>query len=132
MSSACKRQVIVLMIENQISHANKHVFLDVGIELSVHLSQDIRWRRVASRFRAQDAATDRYDKRCGDAFTGHVCNRYTEPFFIDLNVIEIIAAHLAGGHIKAADLKSIDGRRFRWKQDPLNIPRDFQIVVESL
>jgi hypothetical protein len=51
---------------------------------------------------------------------------------IDLNVIEIIAAYLAGWHINAADLKPIDRRRFRWKQDTLNVPRDFEIVIESL
>jgi hypothetical protein len=51
---------------------------------------------------------------------------------IDLNVIEIIAAHLAGWRINAADLKPINRRRFRWKQDTLNVPRDFEIVIESL
>ena len=50
---------------------------------------------------------------------------------IDLNVIEIIAAHLAGWHINAADLKPINRRRFRWKQDTLNVPRDLEIVIES-
>ena len=49
-----------------------------------------------------------------------------------MNVIEIIAAHLAGGHINAADLKSVNGRRFGWKQNTLNVPCDFEIVVEPL
>src|SRR4029078_104305 len=60
------------------------------------------------------------------------CDGYTEPFFVDLNVIEVIATHLAGGCINPAYLKSVNGGSFGWKQDTLNIPRNLEIVIESL
>src|SRR5262249_56226189 len=82
--------------------------------------------------RAKDGAEYCHDKPSRPPFTRHIGNRDTEPFFINLNVIEIIAAHLAGGGINPADLKSVNGRRFRWKQDTLNVSRDLEIVVESL
>ena len=47
-----------------------------------------------------------------------------------MDVIEIIAAHLAGRHINAADLKPVDGWRFGWEQNPLNVPCNFEIVIE--
>jgi len=47
-----------------------------------------------------------------------------------VDVIEIIAAHLPSWHINPADLETIDGRRFRWKQDTLNVSRDFEVVIQ--
>src|SRR5262245_40337349 len=47
-----------------------------------------------------------------------------------MDVIEIIAAYLASGHINPADLEPVDGRRFRWEQDALNVSRDFEVVVQ--
>ena len=120
------------MVEDEICHAYKHVFLDVGIKLPVYLSQNIGWGRIPRRLSAQHAAANRHDKRGGNAFARNVRDRHAKPFVIDLDVIKIIAAYLAGGHIKAADLKSVNGRRFGGKQNSLNIARDFEIVVESL
>src|SRR5262245_24563973 len=47
-----------------------------------------------------------------------------------MDVIKIIAAYLASWHINPADLEPIDGRRFRWEQDALNVSRDFEVVIE--
>src|SRR5262249_42167979 len=47
-----------------------------------------------------------------------------------MDVIKIIAAYLASWHINPADLETIDGRRFRWEQDALDVSRDFEIVIE--
>src|SRR5207244_9097465 len=123
---------VVLVVNNEIGDVDVHVFLNVGIKLPVHLSQDIGRRWIPCSLGAQDAAANRHDKGGGNAFTRNVCDRDAEPFVIDMNVIEIIAAHLAGGHINAADLKSVNARRFGWKQNTLNVPCDFEIVVQPL
>src|SRR5262249_10672494 len=47
-----------------------------------------------------------------------------------MDVIEIVAAYLASWHVNPADLEPIDGRRFRWEQDTLNVSRDFEIVIQ--
>src|SRR5437773_4999565 len=47
-----------------------------------------------------------------------------------MDVIEIIAAYLASWHINPADLEPIDGRRFRWEQNALNVSRDFEVVIQ--
>src|SRR5438105_5133016 len=49
-----------------------------------------------------------------------------------MDVIEIIAAYLAGRHVDAADLKSINGRCLRGEQNSLNVPCNFKIVIQSL
>ena len=47
-----------------------------------------------------------------------------------MDVIEIIAAYLASWHINPTDLEPIDGWRFRWEQDALNVSRDFEVVIQ--
>src|SRR5262245_51624522 len=49
-----------------------------------------------------------------------------------MDIIEIVAAYLASGHINPADLEPIDGRRFGWEQDALNVSRDFEVVIQPL
>ena len=49
----------------------------------------------------------------GHAFSGDVGDRHAEPLVIHLDVIEIIAAHLAGGNVDAADLEAMNGRALR-------------------
>src|SRR6059058_411031 len=39
-AGARESEAIALVIQNQIGHADEHVFLDIGIKLTVHLSQD--------------------------------------------------------------------------------------------
>src|SRR5262249_25238860 len=53
-----------------------------------------------------------------------------KSLFINMNVIEIIAAYLASWHINPADLKAVDGRRFRWEQNALNVSGDFEVVIQ--
>jgi hypothetical protein len=38
MSGARERHSPALVVENQVGHADEHVFLDIGVKLSVHLS----------------------------------------------------------------------------------------------
>jgi hypothetical protein len=47
-----------------------------------------------------------------------------------MDVIEIIAADLASWHVNPADLEAVDGRRFRWKQDALDVSSDFEVVIQ--
>src|SRR4029077_7335607 len=121
-----------LVIKDEIRDTDKHVFLNVGIKLPVYLSQNISWGRVPRRLSTQNATTDRHDQRCRNAFARNVGDDNTKPFVVDMNVVKIIAAHLAGGHVNAADLKTVNGRRFRRKQKPLNIPCNLEIMIESL
>src|SRR5262245_20878700 len=118
------------MIQNQVRHADEHVFFNVRIKLAVYFPQDIRRRRVPDRFRAQDAAANRHNQRCRHAFAGNVCDCDAKALFIDMDVIEIIAAYLASWHIQTADFEPIDGRGLRWKQDTLNVTRDFEVVIQ--
>src|SRR5260370_5218211 len=120
------------MIENQVGHADKHVLLDVGIKLSIHLLENIGWRRVSYRLTAQDAPADCHDERCGNAFARNIRDANAESFLIDFDVIKIIAADLARRHVHPADLKPTDARRFGWKKNALNVARDFKVVIESL
>ena len=132
MPTACEGDAIALMIKYEIRHTDKHVFLNVGIKLPVYFSQNIGRRRIPRRLSTQNAAANRHDQRCRNAFARNVGDCNAKPFVIDMNVIKIIAAHLAGGHVNAADLKPLNGRRFRRKQNPLNIPCNLEIVIESL
>ena len=100
--------------------------------MPVHLSQNIGWGRIPRRLSPQNAPADRHDKRCGNAFSGNIGDRDSESFVINMNVIEIITAHLAGRHVDAANLKSVDSRRFSRKQNTLNVTRDLEIMVEPL
>ena len=132
MSRASESDSVVLVVQDEISHADKHVFLDIGIKLPVYLSQHIGRGRIARRFSSQHAAANRHDERCGYAFARHIRDRHAEPFVIDANVIKIITAYLASRDIDAADLKPINGGRIGWKQDTLNVARNLQIVIEPL
>src|SRR6266513_1012094 len=116
------------MIQDQVRHADEHVFFDVWIKLPVYFSQHIRRRRVSRRLCAQHAAANRHDQRCRDAFAGNICDCDAKSLLIDMNVIEIITAYLASWHINPADLEPIDGRRFGWEQDALNVSRDLEVV----
>ena len=127
---ARERHGVARVIENHVGHADEHVFLDVGIKLPVHLLQNIGRRRISRRLAAQDAATDRHDERRGNAFARDVGDRDAEPFVIDFDVIEIIAADLACRNIDSADFEAVDRRRLRREQNALNVTRDFQIVIE--
>src|SRR6266480_4327202 len=118
------------MIQDQVRHADEHVFFDVWIKLPVYFSQHIRRRRVSRRLCAQHAAANRHDQRCRDAFAGNICDCDAKSLLIDMNVIEIITAYLASWHINPADLEPIDGRRFRWEQDALNVSRDFEVMIQ--
>src|SRR4029077_14383917 len=129
-SSPRKCDAIVLMIQDQVRHADEHVFFNVWIKLPVYFSQHIRRRRVPCRLCTQHAAANRHDQRCRDAFAGNVCDCNAKSLLIDMDVIEIITAYLAGWHINAANLEPIDGRRFRWEQDALNVSRDFEVVIQ--
>ena len=132
MPCARERDAIALMIQNEIGHANKHVFLNVGIKLPVYLSQYICRRWVSRCLSTQHAAANRHDKRGGNAFTRNIRDRYAEPFVIDADVVEVIAAHLTRRHIDPANLKPVYGRCFGWKQNTLNISCDFKVVIEPL
>src|SRR5438094_2924787 len=131
-STAREGDAIALMVKDEICHADKHVFLDVGIKLPVYLTQNIGWGRIPCRLGAQYAAANRHDQGCRNAFTGNVGNCNTKPVFINMNIIEIIATYLARRHIDAADSKSVNGRRFCWKQNSLNVPRNLEVMIESL
>src|SRR3954454_7317593 len=132
MAGAGQRDVPERVIENDVGHADKHVLLDVWIKLSVYFLQDISRGRTAHRLTPQHASADRHDNRRRDAFTRHVRNRDAETRFVDLDVVEVIAAHLPRRNVETADFKTFYNRRFSWKQDPLNVARDFEIVVEPL
>src|SRR5437773_11757038 len=132
MPSARERDTIGPLIENEVGHADKHVLLDIRVKLPVYFLQDVRRGRIPCRLGAQYAAANRHDQRCRNAFTGNVGNCNTKPVFINMNIIEIIATYLARRHIDAADLKSVNGRRFCWKQNSLNVPRNLEVMIESL
>src|SRR5437773_4391331 len=132
MPGARERDTIGPLIENEVGHADKHVLLDIRVKLPVYFLQDVRRGRIPYRLTTQNAAANRHDERRGNAFAGNIGDGNSKPFVIDMDVIEIIAAHLAGWHIEAADLKSVNGWRFCWKQNTLNITGDLKIVVESL
>ena len=72
MSGSRKDNAIVLVVQNEIGHADEHVFPDIGIKLAVHFSQDIRRGRIASRFSAQHAPTNRHDQGRRDALARDV------------------------------------------------------------
>ena len=120
------------MIENEIGHADEHVLFDVGIKLAVYFSQNIRRGRILRRLTAQDTAANRHDERRRHAFARNIGNRHAEPFLVHFDVIEIIAAHLARGHIDAADLEAVHRRRFCRQQDALNVARDLKVVIQPL
>ncbi len=105
------------VIENEIDHADEHVFFDVGIKLPVHFLQNIRRRRILRCLTAQDAAANRHDERRRHAFARNIGNRHAEPFVVHFDVIEIIAAHLVRWNVDAVDLKSANGRRFGREQE---------------
>ena len=131
-SGARKRDAVVHVIKNEIGHADEHVLFDVGIKLAVHLFQNIRRRWILRCLTAQNAAANRHDKRRRHALAGNIGNRHAEPFLVHFDVIEIIAAHLARGHIDAADLEAVHRRRFCRQQYALNVARDLEVVIESL
>src|SRR5207244_8111290 len=120
------------MIENQVGHADDHVLLDVGLKLWIYLVENLGRRGISYRLTAQNAATNRHDERSRHAFAGNIRDSDAEPFVVDLDIIKIIAADLARGHVDSADLKSVHVGRFSWKQNALNVARDFQVVVEPL
>src|SRR5204863_7543479 len=62
----------------------------------------------------------------------NICDCHAQPLVIYANIIEIVAAYLAGWHIDAADLKSINRRRFRREQNSLNVPGDLQVMIQTL
>src|SRR5438874_6396647 len=95
------------MIQDQVRHADEHVFFDVRVKLPVYFSQDIRRRRVPSRLCTQYAAANRHDQRCRHAFAGNVGDCNAKSFLIDMNVIEIIAAYLASWHVNPANFEPI-------------------------
>ena len=132
MPGARERDTIGPLIENEVGHADKHVLLDIRVKLPVYFLQDVRRGRIPYRLTTQNAAANRHDERRGNAFAGNIGDGNSKPFVIDMDVIEIIAAHLAGWHIDAANLKSVDGWRFGRKQNTLNITRDLKIVVQPL
>ena len=118
------------MIENKIRHADKHVLLDVGVKLAIHLLQNIRRRRILRRLTAQNTAANRHDKRGRDTFAGNIGNRHAETLIVHLNVIEVITADLTGRNIDSADLKSVHCRSFSGQQDALDVARNFEVVIE--
>src|SRR6266513_3137728 len=129
MPSARERDTIGPLIENEVGHADKHVLLDVRVKLPVYFLQNVRRGRIPYRLTTQNAAANRHDERRGNAFAGNIGDGNSKPFVIDMDVIEIIAAHLAGWYIDAANLKSVDGWRFGRKQNTLNITRDLKIAL---
>src|SRR5205823_11532346 len=52
--------------------------------------------------------------------------------FVHPDVIKVIAADLPGRNVDPGNFESGNGRRFFRKQNPLNIARDFQVVIEPL
>src|SRR5205807_8326281 len=120
------------MIEQEISHADKQVFLNVGIKLSIYFLENISRRWISNGLAAQDTATNRHDQRSRHAFAGNVCDGNAEPFVVEFDVIKVIAANLARWDVHPANFKSVHLRRFRRKKDALNVARDFQIVIEPL
>ena len=61
---------------------------------------------------AQDAAANGHNERCWNTFARDIGDGDTEAFVVDLNIIKVISADLASGHVKSANLKSVNGRRF--------------------
>jgi hypothetical protein len=107
--------------QGEEDHANKHVLLDIRIKLPVHLSQNIGWGRIPRRLSPQNAPADRHDKDAGTPLRNmalatpvvrhqHEYNRNNHR-------------SLAGRHVDAANLKSVDSRRFGRKQNTLNVAR---------
>jgi len=124
--------VVVLMIENEVSHADEHVLFNIGIELAIDLPQNFGGRLTEARLGPQDATADRHDQRRRHAFTGNVGNHHSKMIVVHLDVIKVITAHLAGGQIQARDVESFDRRRLLREQDPLNVARDLEIMIEPL
>src|SRR5262249_47864086 len=120
------------MIENQIGHADEHVFFDIGIKLAVHFLENISRRGISDCLTAQDASANRHDQRSGNALARNIRDSDSEPFVIDFNVIKIIATDLTCRHIYPANLKSIYIRCLCGKQNSLNIARNFEVMIESL
>jgi hypothetical protein len=122
--------VVVLMVENDVGHANEHVLLDIGIELAIDLPQNLGGRLAEARFRSQDAAADRHDERGGHALARDIGDDDAEPVVVHPDVVEIVAADLACRDVNAGDIKAVDRRRLRGKKDALDVARDLQVVVE--
>src|SRR5438132_1165388 len=120
------------MIENEISHADKHILLDVGIKLPIHFLENIGRRRIPYRLTAQNTPADGHDERRGDALTGNIGDGDAQTFVVHFDVIKIIAANLARRHVHATNLKSVYDRGFGRKKNPLDVARDRQVVIESL
>src|SRR4029077_17036554 len=87
------------MIENEISHADKHVLLDVGIKLPIYFLENIGRRRIPYRLTAQNTPADGHDERRGDALTGNIRDGDAQTFVVHFDVIKIIAANLARRHV---------------------------------
>src|SRR5713101_6181762 len=113
------------MIENQVGHADEHVLLDVGIKLSIYFLEDIGRRGISYRLTAQNAATNRHDERSRHAFAGNIRDSDAEPFVVDLDVSKTIADDMARAHGDFAEINTVHVGRFSWKQNTLNVARDF-------
>src|SRR5256885_10175173 len=115
------------MVENHVGHADKHVFLDVGIKLAVHLLQNVGGRWISGGLAPQDAAADGHDDGSRHAFARNVRNGDAELAAVHFDVIEVIATDVAGGNVQAADLQSWDDWRFAPHEDALDVPRDLPV-----
>src|SRR3954451_19152951 len=105
MSGAGERYVPESVIENDVCHADEHVLLDVGIKLPVYFLQNVCRRWTAHCLAPQDAATDCHDDGCRHAFAGDVGDCNAETRFVNLDVVEVIAAHMPRRNVETADLE---------------------------
>src|SRR5205085_81528 len=131
MSGPGDRNGAGLMVEYQVSQADKHILLNIRVELTVDRTQHRRWGRIVRRLTAQDAPGNRHDKRRGHAFTGNIRNSHPKAMIINLDVIEIVPADLASRKISAGDLKSGNNRRLIREQTALDLPCNLQIMIET-
>src|SRR5215831_2964667 len=118
------------MIQNDVGHTDEHILLNIGIKLAINLVQNICRRRISYRFAAQHAPANRHDERCRNALAGNIGDRNAKSFVVDLDIIEIISAHLPGWDIEAADFESAYRWRLCRQEHALNVPCNLQIVVK--
>ena len=121
-----------LRVENDIKHADKHVLLDVGVELAVDAAEGLGGGAATGRGAAHHGAAHAGDEGGGDAFARDVGDDDAPAVLVNPEVVEVVAADVVRRDVEAADFVAGDVGRACGEEDALDIAGRLDVAVEAL
>ena len=109
-SRPCHGHIARARVDHEVKHADKHVLLDVGIHAAVDRAQHFGRGGGSLRRTAEQAAAHAGYESGGNSFARDVGDDNAPAMFVELQVVEIVSADLAGGDIQAAHFVACDPR----------------------